>query len=82
MLEGLLLFENSFLGYLESTSFLFDLFDELSSACIKLNELSFKDIYLDYEKHLEVLEMIYDRYVKKLEELGFYDKIMQKNPQF
>lgn len=79
-LEGLLLFENSFLGYLESTSFLFDLFDELSSACIKLNELFFKDIYLDYEKHLEVLEMIYDRYVKKLEELGFYDKIMQKKP--
>ncbi len=79
-LEGLLLFENSFLGYLESTSFLFDLFDELSSACIKLNELSSKDIYLDYEKHLEVLEMIYDRYVKKLEELGFYDKIMQEKP--
>ncbi|MDW3558102.1 ATP-dependent deoxyribonuclease AddB [Helicobacter pylori] len=79
-LEGLLLFENSFLGYLESTSFLFDLFDELSSACIKLSELSSKDIYLDYEKHLEVLEMIYDRYVKKLEELGFYDKIMQKKP--
>ncbi|OOQ08420.1 exonuclease [Helicobacter pylori] len=80
ILEGLLLFENSFLGYLESTSFLFDLFDELSSACIKLNELSFKDIYLDYEKHLEVLEMIYDRYIKKLEELGFYDKIMQEKP--
>ncbi|MGL2360140.1 ATP-dependent deoxyribonuclease AddB [Helicobacter pylori] len=80
ILEGLLLFENSFLGYLESTSFLFDLFDELSSACIKLNELSFKDIYLDYEKHLEVLEIIYDRYVKKLEELGFYDKIMQEKP--
>ncbi|WQT20057.1 PD-(D/E)XK nuclease family protein [Helicobacter pylori] len=80
VLERLLLFENSFLGYLESTSFLFDLFDELSSACIKLNELSSKDIYLDYEKHLEVLEMIYDRYIKKLEELGFYDKIMQEKP--
>ncbi|MCQ2714159.1 PD-(D/E)XK nuclease family protein [Helicobacter pylori] len=80
ILEGLLLFENSFLGYLESTSFLFDLFDELSSACIKLNELSSKDIYLDYEKHLEVLEMIYERYIKKLEELGFYNKIMQEKP--
>ncbi|RVZ65865.1 exonuclease [Helicobacter pylori] len=80
ILEGLLVFENSFLGYLESTSFLFDLFDELSSACIKLNELSSKDIYLDYEKHLEVLEMIYDRYIKKLEGLGFYDKIMQEKP--
>ncbi|GHQ69548.1 exonuclease [Helicobacter pylori] len=80
LLEGLLLFENSFLGYLESTSFLFDLFDELSSACIKLNELSSKDIYLDYEKHLEVLEMIYKHYIKKLEELGFYDKIMQEKP--
>ncbi|MGL2733940.1 PD-(D/E)XK nuclease family protein [Helicobacter pylori] len=80
ILEGLLLFENSFLGYLESTSFLFDLFDELSSACIKLNELSSKDIYLDYEKHLEVLEMIYNRYIKKLEELDFYDKIMQEKP--
>ncbi|WP_120828332.1 ATP-dependent deoxyribonuclease AddB [Helicobacter pylori] len=80
ILEGLLLFENSFLGYLESTSFLFDLFDELSSACIKLNELSSKDIYLDYEKHLEVLEMIYECYIKKLERLGFYDKIMQEKP--
>lgn len=80
ILEGLLLFENSFLGYLESTSFLFDLFDELSSACIKLNKLSSKDIYLDYEKHLEVLEMIYDRYIKKLEKLDFYDKIMQEKP--
>ncbi|KNE11006.1 ATP-dependent deoxyribonuclease AddB [Helicobacter pylori] len=80
ILEGLLLFENSFLGYLESTSFLFDLFDELSSACIKLNELSSKDIYLDYEKHLEVLEMIYKHYIKKLEGLGFYDKIMQEKP--
>ncbi|WP_120884372.1 ATP-dependent deoxyribonuclease AddB [Helicobacter pylori] len=80
ILEGLLLFENSFLGYLESTSFLFDLFDELSSACIKLNELSSKDIYLDYEKHLAVLEMIYECYIKKLEGLGFYDKIMQEKP--
>ncbi len=80
ILGGLLLFENSFLGYLESTSFLFDLFDELSSACIKLNELSSKDIYLDYERHLEVLEMIYKRYIKKLEELGFYDKNMQEKP--
>ncbi|GHP30563.1 exonuclease [Helicobacter pylori] len=80
LLEGLLLFENSFLGYLESASFLFDLFDELSSACIRLNELSSKDIYLDYEKHLEVLEIIYKRYIKKLEELGFYDKIMQEKP--
>ncbi|GAA7113861.1 PD-(D/E)XK nuclease family protein [Helicobacter pylori] len=80
ILGGLLLFENSFLGYLESASFLFDLFDELSSACIKLNELSSKDIYLDYEKHLEVLEMIYKRYIEKLEELGFYDKIMQEKP--
>ncbi|AFI06292.1 ATP-dependent deoxyribonuclease AddB [Helicobacter cetorum] len=81
MLEGLLLFENSFLGYLESTSFLFDLFDELSSACIKLNEISLKDTYLDYEQHLEVLEMIHQRYVKKLEKLGLYDKIMQEKPK-
>ncbi|WP_104713808.1 PD-(D/E)XK nuclease family protein [Helicobacter cetorum] len=81
MLEGLLLFENSFLGYLESTSFLFDLFDELSSACIKLNEISLKDTYLDYEQHLEVLEIIYQRYVKKLEKLGLYDKIMQEKPK-
>ncbi|WP_104748848.1 PD-(D/E)XK nuclease family protein [Helicobacter cetorum] len=80
MLEGLLLFENSFLGYLESTSFLFDLFDELSSANIELNKISLKDTYLDYEQHLEVLEMIYQRYVKKLEKLGFYDKIMQEKP--
>lgn len=74
--EGFLFFENSFLGYLESIFFLFDLFDELSLVCIKFNEFFFKDIYLDYEKYLEVLEMIYKRYIKKLEELGFYDKIM------
>ncbi|WP_180674068.1 PD-(D/E)XK nuclease family protein [Helicobacter sp. 13S00477-4] len=66
-------FEKSFLGYLESSSFLFNFFDELALFCIDLEQIPLKDTYGDYEEHLNVLFEIYRFYNQELERYGFYD---------
>ncbi|PAF48406.1 hypothetical protein BKH46_00385 [Helicobacter sp. 12S02634-8] len=71
--EYRLVFEKSFLGYLESSSFLFEFFDELTAFDINLKEIPLKDTYGDYEEYLNILLTIYKQYTQKLQEYGFFD---------
>lgn len=68
-----LIFEESFLGFLETSNFLFAFFDELAQAQVSIKQIPFVDIYGDYEDHLALLERIETRYKERLEELKFYD---------
>lgn len=71
--ERKLVFEKSFLGYLESSSFLFNFFDELRKFLVDFKEIPLKDTYGDYEEHLEILFEIYRKYQEKLTAFGFFD---------
>lgn len=67
------IFERSFLGFLESSQFLFDFFTELTQAQVAISEIPTVDIYEDYADHLRVLEKVEQRYKQRLEALRFYD---------
>lgn len=69
-LTKLLVFERSFLGYLQGSEFLLPFFREIACHNVAMSEIPLRDIYADYEEHLEILEEIYTRFIAKLDELG------------
>lgn len=73
LLGAKMIFEESFLGFLETSNFLFAFFDELAQAQVAIEQIPFFDTYGDYEDHLHLLEWIEARYKERLEELKFYD---------
>ncbi|BEG57906.1 hypothetical protein NHP21005_15940 [Helicobacter sp. NHP21005] len=77
----LLVFERSFLGYLESSNFVGRFFNELAKFDLDIFAIQERDIYGDYTHHLEVLENIYTHYTTQLKELGFYDPILRLKPE-
>lgn len=78
-----LIFEESFLGYLESSAFMFEFFSELEAAQVDIKDISLKDTYGDYERHLAMLEKLESAYKAKLEALKYYDNmILPKGAEF
>lgn len=69
-LTKLLVFEQSFLGYLQGSEFLLPFFREIARHNVAMSEIPLRDIYADYEEHLEILEEIYMRFIARLDELG------------
>ncbi|BCZ17994.1 PDDEXK_1 domain-containing protein/Exonuclease [Helicobacter sp. NHP19-003] len=78
--KPLLVFEKSFLGYLEGSNFVGRFFNELAKFNLDIYQIKNRDIYGDYTHHLEVLERIYEHYTTQLQELGFYDPILRLKP--
>ncbi|WP_104749352.1 PD-(D/E)XK nuclease family protein [Helicobacter cynogastricus] len=79
-LEGLVVFKKSFLGYLDGSDFVARFFNELAKFGIEIAQIPTKDIYGDYQYHLEILERIHTRYRASLQAHGFYDPILGVRP--
>lgn len=71
-LHRLLLFEESFLAYLEGSEFLKSFFNELHNFLCDITQIPQEDTYGDYQDHLELLTRIYRSYYEKLDSLRFY----------
>ncbi|WP_281746864.1 PD-(D/E)XK nuclease family protein [Helicobacter suis] len=78
--EHLLVFEKSFLGYLDSSTFVAHFFNELAIFDLDMNQIESQDIYGDYANHLEVLKRILAHYQEQLEKHRFYDRILRIEP--
>lgn len=76
-LNNTFVFRDNFLAYLESSSFLFDFFDEINAFDIDFAQIPQKDTYGDYSEHLQVLFEIYEKYCDKLKKCGFYDVLKE-----
>ncbi|CBG39832.1 RecB family exonuclease [Helicobacter mustelae] len=70
----LLLFDKSFLAYLEGMKFLQKFFDELLLHQKSIKDIQDRDIYEDYAEHLQILEEIYEGYEERLGANKFYSK--------
>lgn len=68
----LLLFDKSFVAYLEGMDFLEKFFTELDLNQKSIEEISIVDTYEDYGEHLRILDDIYKSYKNKLSQYGFY----------
>lgn len=78
-----LVFEKSFLGFLESSNFIFSFFDELAHVQVSIDQIPLADTYGDYDDHLKILESIQMRYKALLEQKKCYDGlIMPSNAHY
>lgn len=81
--ESGLVFEKSFLGFLESSNFIFSFFDELAHAQVSIDQIPLADTYGDYDDHLKILESIQIHYKALLEQKKCYDGlIMPSNAHY
>lgn len=78
-LHRLLIFEESFLAYLEGSEFLKHFFDELDSTLCDIKQIPKEDTYGDYEDHLKLLSQIYHSYHARLDMLKFYTNYSTQN---
>lgn len=77
-ITNLLVFEKSFLGYLEGSDFLLYLFNEIKQHNIKFSDIPNSDIYADFTEHLAIIEEIFTRFESALQKERFFS-IPQKD---
>ena len=77
-ITNLLVFEKSFLGYLEGSDFLLYLFNEIKQHNIKFSDIPNSDIYADFTEHLAIIEEILTRFESVLQKERFFS-IPQKD---
>ncbi|WP_104641613.1 PD-(D/E)XK nuclease family protein [Helicobacter bizzozeronii] len=78
--ENLIVFEKTFLGYLDGSAFVAHFFSELAKFDLDIAQIPSQDTYGDYAYHLEILQRIYDRYTQALQTWGFYDPLLALKP--
>lgn len=71
-ITNLLVFEKSFLGYLEGSDFLLYLFGEIKGHNIKFSDIPNSDIYADFTEHLAIIEEIFTRFENVLQKERFF----------
>ena len=71
-ITNLLVFEKSFLGYLEGSDFLLYLFNEIKQHNIKFRDIPNSDIYADFTEHLTIIEEIFTRFESVLQKERFF----------
>jgi len=71
----ILQFNNDFLVFLNHSQFLFKFFEEIANEDISIQKLKQFDTYAQYDEHLDVLEILKQRYISLLDKRGFVDKI-------
>ena len=67
-------FSEEFFSFIKNSSYFFRFFDELSLEGVNISELKKYDVYEEFYEHLEILEKLYERYLKELNKNRFYDK--------
>jgi RecB family exonuclease len=79
--------ERNFFTFTKNSSYIFKFFEELSAEKYDINKLALSDIYAEFEEHIEILRVLYERYEKlclenKLLDKIFLPKIYQFNEKY
>ena len=65
----------NFMAFVKHEEYLFRFFEELCAEEVSFDALRGADTYAQFDEHLTILESVYERYCKALDERGFYDAI-------
>ncbi|GAX87841.1 conserved hypothetical protein [Lebetimonas natsushimae] len=68
-----------FVNFFNDSNFIFSFFNELFLEDVDIDDVILSDVYLDYEKHLEILKEIRKNYEKLLDVDGYIDKFLIKD---
>ena len=71
----LLKIERDFLRFIKSSSSLIKFFEELTKENVTFDDIELADTYAEYENHLKVLKILYERYNALLERYGYVDGV-------
>ena len=67
-----------FVRFFKNADFVLDFFAELFKEGVSIEELSLEDTYAEYAEHLQLLDLLLQRYLALLEQEGFVDgKLIQ-----
>ena len=64
-----------FFAFLKSSEYLFAFFSELKRQKVSIEMLQQKDIYANFDEHLQILSQLEKEYLTRLKNAGFYDDI-------
>jgi len=67
--------DRNFFTFTKNSSYIFKFFEELSAEMYDIENLVLNDIYAEFEEHIEILTMLYERYEKLCLEAKVLDKI-------
>jgi len=67
--------DREFFSFLKNSKFLFSFLDELSLEDVSFDELLRYDYYELFREHISILKELKNRYIKLLDERGYYDKM-------
>ncbi|MCW9026391.1 MAG: PD-(D/E)XK nuclease family protein, partial [Thiovulaceae bacterium] len=67
--------DRNFFTFTKNSSYIFKFFEELSAERYDINNLASNDIYAEYEEHIEILTLLYERYEKLCMDEKILDKI-------
>ena len=73
-------FDLNLVKFFTRSDALFKFFEEMSAEAIDFSDLAEADAYVEFEKHLEILQHLLDNYETLLDKYGFTDKaFLQKH---
>jgi RecB family exonuclease len=67
--------DRNFFTFTKNSSYIFKFFEELSAEKFEIENLASSDIYAEFEEHIEILTLLYERYEKLCLEEKILDKI-------
>lgn len=68
-------FSQNFFEFLKNKEYLFSFFKEIVINKKSISDLKNKDIYAQYDEHLEILNVLFDKYFQILKNKNLYDEI-------
>lgn len=71
----LLKIEKDFLRFIKSSSSILKFFEELTKEQVTFEMIEVADTYAEYENHLNVLKILYERYTALLDSNGYVDGV-------
>lgn len=66
---------SNFYEFLKNSEYIFSFFKELAITGKSIDDLKNRDIYADYDEHLNILDELFKNYKFELEKLNLYDDI-------
>lgn len=67
--------DRNFFTFTKNSSYIFKFFEELSAEKYDIQNLALSDIYAEFEEHIEILTLLYERYEKLCLEAKVLDKV-------
>ncbi len=71
--------DREFFAFLKNAKFLFGFFEELAVELVDIDDLKNVDVYASYGEHLDILQLLQEKYISLLKEHSYCDKIVLPN---